>query len=381
MPKLSQEKIDKRKRLYLKHKKMLDDFYKYFKGSFVQKQGREIVIKLGYTYNSIDKNNEIIKKLYTANVYNKAIAELENLGLIKTRRYGKTNNKSISYTKPLLCLIFNTDNQASFASPTFSNTTNRIFDTNLFKGYFILSQTELFNINNKNTMFKNNQELYDLYRGIYDKHLEINNLQSDKNSNEKLNMSNFYDKCTQIKNLKKNPQPIQKNNYDIMKKYNKFRYYDLEVLQKKDIYLWFYQYRKGTKTIRVNFNIFCFENLTIEKLVQNIGDTVQTAYDMFSADKFEITIMLYFLDESYQMALVNKYWNEKFYWEEKHKRVIYKDYINIQLNPYNINTIDIRFLNTNIINNYREGNRERNLKEINDKRNKDKLDSLEIKES
>lgn len=385
MPKISKEKLDKRRRLYLKHKKMLDDFYKYFKGSFVQKQGREIVIKLNYTYNSINNKNEIEEKLYTVNVYNKCIRELEDVGLIKCRRYGKTNNKSISYTKPLLCFIFNTDNQQNFSSPSFSSTSNRVFDTNLFKGYFILSQPEVFNKNNKNTMFKNNKELLDLYKTIYEKHLLINNLRHDENSLQKLNMSNFYDKFNQIRNLKKNPQPLPKTNYDILKKYNNFRYYDLEVLQKKDIYLWFYSFKNDTKTIRVYFNIFCFENLTIEKLVQNIGDTIQTSYEMFngiySTGKIEIIILLYFLDESYKNSLQNKYNNDVFFWEEKHKRINYKEYIRAELNPYNLNNIDIRFLNTNIINNYREGNRERVFKEINNKRIQDKLNSLEDKES
>ena len=178
MPKITEEKINKRKALYLKNKSFIDDFYNFFKGSFVQKQGREIVIKLDYKYNSFDKKtNKIIEKPYTVNIFNKAIKELEELGLVKSKKYYDTNNKSISYTKPLLCLILNVDNQTNFASPSYSRTTNRIYDTNLFKGKFILRVCQKVN----NTMFMNNKELLEVYYILYQSYLKKNNLKEDRN--------------------------------------------------------------------------------------------------------------------------------------------------------------------------------------------------------
>lgn len=382
MPKITEEKINKRKALYLKHKSFIDDFYKFFKGSFVQKQGREIVIKLDYKYNSFDKKtNKIIEKPYTVNIFNKAIKELEELGLVKSKKYYDTNNKSISYTKPLLCLILNVDNQTNFASPSYSRTTNRIYDTNLFKGYVILNDKD-YNYKNRNTMFKNNQELLEIYMNIYNMYLNRKHLKEDKNSNQYINLNNFFERTKQIKNLKTNPTIMEKSTYDLLKKHNKFNYCNFETLHKRNVYLKKFLYFKDEGKIKVFFDIFCFENMNAEKLTQYIGDSTQTSIEMFegiyNSNKIEIEINLFFLSEEYENELIYKYLNGLFFDKQTNKRINYREYI---ANEFINKISDLKILtsNTNIINKYREGNQREAFENITKTNRENKIKALENK--
>lgn len=376
MPKITEEKINKRKALYLKHKSFIDDFYKFFKGSFVQKQGREIVIKLDYKYNSFDKKtNKIIEKPYTVNIFNKAIKELEELGLVKSKKYYDTNNKSISYTKPLLCLILNVDNQTNFASPSYSRTTNRIYDTNLFKGKFILRVCQKVN----NTMFMNNQELLEVYYGLYQSYLKINNLKEDKSSNQYINYIEFYNRTEQIKNLKSNPTKKEKTNYDTIKKLNKYNYCNFETLIKRNIYLCNFNKSKNNGIITVRFIMFCFENMNAEKLTQFIGDTIQTSIEMFDGiGQIDFEIECYTLNYDYGITLKTSFDNDLYYDTTINRRINYRKSI---FNHFNnrVNNIKIKFTNANIINDYREGNQREAFENITKTNRENKIKALENK--
>lgn len=354
MPKLSEEKINKRNKLYLKHKYMLIEFYKIFKGSFIQKQGREIALKLEYTYNKLNEKKEIEKVLYTANVYNKAIRELEELGLIKSRRYGNTNNKAICYTKPLLCMILNISDQTTFQSTSFSNTTNRIFDTNLFIGSYVLMHPKDYFKGNINTMLRRNEGIKILYTYFFEKLAK-----GDRESSQYYNLIHFEKKINRVKELKTNPQKKEKTSFDLIHKNDIFKYYDLDTMRKKDIYLT--RYYEQDNCFYTQYALFCYESTTVEKIVQNIGDIIQTTFDLFEGiykkNQFRFIIELYFLNSNQLNNIKNKLENNKIYYEKDNTNLKYFDYIKKELN-INFPIGEIGCYDCNITNEYKDGNRD-----------------------